>query len=357
MSDNYINIKSYKGAYKVSFYHDIGIDAFNDYLENTCFIVDKQVAEIYSKKLKIILDLPSTLIIEATEENKSLHNFEKYICHLVKHQIRRNYKLVAIGGGIIQDITCFIASTFLRGLDWHFFPTTLLAQADSCIGSKSSINCKDIKNILGTFLPPKQINIYSEFLGSLSNEDMKSGVGEIIKVHAINSKESLTKVISDYSKLFTDYHILSHYIKKSLEYKKILIEIDEFDKNERNVMNYGHTFGHAIESATNFAIPHGVAVSIGMDIANYMSQELECNTDYFPLMHDILSQNFAEFKSVKIPKPEFYSALSKDKKNVSNTHVTAIIPDVKGVITKKSIEITDENKNKINSYFDKWYVQ
>ena len=98
--------------------------------------------------------------------------------------------MVAIGGGIIQDITCFLASTMMRGLPWIFYPTTLLAQSDSCIGSKSSINSGEVKNILGTFTPPNKVIIDINFLKSLEEKDILSGIGEMIKVHAINSPES-----------------------------------------------------------------------------------------------------------------------------------------------------------------------
>ena len=106
---------------------------------------------------------------------------------MVDKKIRRGQFLIAIGGGIIQDITCFLASTVMRGLPWIFYPTTLLAQSDSCIGSKSSINSGAVKNILGTFTPPKKVVIDVGFLGTLEKKDLFSGIGEMLKVHAIDS--------------------------------------------------------------------------------------------------------------------------------------------------------------------------
>src|SRR5204862_184742 len=102
--------------------------------------------------------------------------------------------LLAVGGGITQDITCFLAATLLRGIDWHFYPTTLLAQADSCIGSKSSINVGAAKNILGTFPPPKQVTISTCFLDTLDPGDVRSGVGEMLKVHAIEGPGAFAKI-------------------------------------------------------------------------------------------------------------------------------------------------------------------
>ena len=117
---------------------------------NTHFIIDDHVADIYSDSLCNVLKSPSVLRIEAREDNKSLARFPEYVEHLVTQQIRRDHTLIAIGGGIIQDITCFLSATLLRGINWQFFPTTLLAQSDSCIGSKSSINSGELKNILGS---------------------------------------------------------------------------------------------------------------------------------------------------------------------------------------------------------------
>src|SRR5581483_3202456 len=184
-------------------------------------------------------------------------------------KIRRNHVLVAIGGGIIQDITCFLAATMLRGLPWNFIPTTLLAQADSCIGSKSSINAGEAKNILGTFTPPARVDVSTRFLKTLDERDIRSGIGEMLKVHAIEGPQSFDQIAHDYENILSDDSVMLHYIRRSLDIKKRIIEIDEFDRGPRNVMNYGHSFGHAIESATDFAVPHGIAVTLGMDLANY----------------------------------------------------------------------------------------
>src|SRR5205814_10443789 len=123
--------------------------------------------------------------IDPEETNKSLEMIPGYITHLLNHAIRRQHILIAVGGGIIQDITAFIASCLLRGVPWIFYPTTLLAQADSCIGSKSSINIGVFKNQVGTFTPPQEVWVASDFLDSLSDIDLRSGMGEIIKTHIL----------------------------------------------------------------------------------------------------------------------------------------------------------------------------
>ena len=176
-----------------------------------------------------------------------------------------------------------------RGLDWDFFPTTLLAQSDSCIGSKSSINSGNIKNILGTFTPPKKIILDVSFLKTLEEKDIYSGIGEMIKVHAINSPESFDQINQSYDKILEDPESMVQFIRASLLFKKRLIELDEFDVGPRNVMNYGHSFGHAIETATNYGIPHGIAVTIGMDMANFVASKLGVTSlSNFERMHALL---------------------------------------------------------------------
>jgi hypothetical protein len=130
---------------------------------------------------------------------------------------------------------------------------TLLAQADSCIGSKSSINVGKIKNVLGTFTPPRKITISTRLLSTLDDRDIRSGIGEMLKVHGIDGPDSFDQIAADYARLTSDAETLKRYVRRSLEIKKHIIEQDEFDRGIRNVMNYGHSFGHAIESATDLS--------------------------------------------------------------------------------------------------------
>jgi len=274
-----------------------------------------------------------------------------YVAHLVNRQIRRNDILIAIGGGIIQDITCFLAATLLRGVDWYFYPTTLLAQADSCIGSKSSINCGDSKNLLGTFTPPNKVIIGSNYLKTLDEKDVRSGVGEMLKVHGIAGIEAFDKIATEYDKLLVDAKTMQFFIRRSLDIKKEYIEIDEFDRGPRNIFNYGHSLGHAIEAATNFSIPHGIAVTIGMDMANWLSPQIgDGDMKHYNRMHNVLSRNFIGFEDIDIPIDRFISALAKDKKNVGQGEVTLILPNRHAKIKKRRCANNESFKNLCNKY-------
>lgn len=303
-------------------------------IDETCHvIIDGNVARLYAGEIPLTLQSRSVLIIEATEGNKSLDKFPAYVEHFVSRSIRRGQKLVAIGGGIIQDITCFLAATLLRGLPWYFYPTTLLAQADSCVGSKSSINSGKTKNILGTYTPPEEVYINIDVLGTLEEREIHSGVGEMLKVHAIEGPVSFDTIAADYDALISDRRVMENYIHRSLEIKKPIIELDEFDAGTRNIMNYGHSFGHAIESATDFSIPHGIAVSIGMDLANFIASRLDITIGvHYERMHPILRQNTRAVDTIEISEEGFLSAIAKDKKN-TGSHLKVILPDREGKIT------------------------
>ncbi len=307
-------IQSHRGPYRVRFGSLFeGLEALGP---RSRVVIDARVAELYSDRLADVLALPSTLRIEATEGHKSLERMPEYVLHLLDHGLRRDCTLVAIGGGIIQDIVCFLAATVMRGLPWMFYPTTLLAQADSCIGSKSSINVGSFKNQLGTFTPPTEIVVSTEVLDTLDEADLRSGLGEVIKVHTMSGWADTRALVRDYPHLLTDKDLLRHYIRRSLEIKQLRIEADEFDTGSRLVLNYGHTFGHAIESATRYAVPHGIAVTIGMDFANFVSWRFGLlDRATFELLHETLAANYGRFAQTPIPAQAFFDAFSRDKKH------------------------------------------
>lgn len=311
-----LSIKSHKGTYTVHFDDQLLANVGHLIKGQSHFLVDSNVARLYADRLRAILDHPHTLVIEATEQNKSIERTIPVIERLVGNKTRRDHILVAIGGGIVQDITCFIASTLLRGMTWKFVPTTLLAQADSCIGSKSSINLGQIKNILGTFNPPSEIFICADFLETLEDKDVRSGIGEILKVHAIDSAAAYDRLAADYDALRTDRTVLLAYMRQALLIKQRFIELDEFDRGIRNVFNYGHSFGHAIESATDFAVPHGIAVTMGVDMANRIAVLRGLLPEWHYLrMKPALRKNYDAFAATRIPVNTLLSALLKDKKN------------------------------------------
>ncbi len=345
-----LTIQSHKGPYTV-FFEDDALEALDAAVPgNAHFILDERIAGLYGDAMAAVLGSPSVLRLEASEDAKSLDRFPAYVDHLVARQVRRGDVLIAIGGGIIQDITCFLAATMLRGIAWQFYPTTLLAQADSCIGSKSSINAGAAKNILGTFTPPEEVHLSTRFLETLDARDMRSGFGEILKVHAIDGADSFDRIAGQYDAVIASIEMMERPLRAALEIKKRYIEEDEFDRGVRNIFNYGHSFGHAIEAATDFAVPHGIAVTIGMDMANYTAGKLtDAPESFFARMHPTLRANYQGFESENVPLDRFLSALSKDKKNVG-ADLTLIQPGADNALHKRIQKLDDAFRDCCGDY-------
>lgn len=280
------------------------------YNESQLFIIDRNVFKLFFKNQ---IKIKNFILINSSEENKSYQKISHVISKILQKKLNKNSKIVAIGGGITQDITSFICSIYFRGIEWEFFPTTLLAQGDSCIGGKTSINFGKFKNQLGNFNPPSSIYIDTIFLKRLKKIDIKSGIGEMAHLLAVRSYNNFNFI----SKYFKEEITLKDLILKSLQSKKYYIEKDEFDKKERKLLNFGHTFGHAIEAATSYKIPHGVCVAYGCLIAFWFSNKMKFLTDKDYLKYEkILKLVINEKIDFNISK--FKKAILRDKKANKN---------------------------------------
>lgn len=266
-------VKSKIRDYRVRF-----VDTF-EFLEelgkiNNCILmVDKNVYRLYGDVINKSFKKDNTLIIEAIENNKRIDKVTEIYKYLINKSTKRNATIISLGGGIIQDITGFVASTLYRGVNWIFIPTTLLAQADSCIGSKTSLNFDSHKNLIGTFYPPIEIYINVNFLQTLAKLDFYSGMGEIIKLQLMKEKypKDFKEIVEIVNKIKKDPPFLSNLIRDCLKIKQAYFKNDEFDLGRRNLLNYGHSLGHALETSSEYYIPHGIAVTIGMIFANIVS--------------------------------------------------------------------------------------
>jgi 3-dehydroquinate synthase len=321
---------------------------------NALFIIDSNVELLYEISKKKPLENGKIVQVICTEQNKTIQYIKEVLRDLISKGIRKDSVLIAIGGGIIQDIVAFISSILYRGVEWKFIPTTLLAQCDSCIGSKSSINFDLYKNLLGTFSPPSEIFIYKRFLDSLSESEIKSGIGEMLHYFFTEGIDLAQGISDNYELLLIDRSALSFYISNSLRIKKQIIELDEFDQSIRHIFNYGHTFGHALEAITNYSIPHGQAISIGMDLAKYISLHRGMlAVEDFDKMHEILQKNTPPFK-IDTSNIELYcSALSRDKKNKGNL-LGCILSRGAGKVEKGFVQIDQTLKELIIQYFLKY---
>ncbi len=283
------------------------------------FVIDENVWKYHKDGILSSLKKNKNVIILAVnEEKKNLRTVQQLYAALTKLASKKNLTLISIGGGILQDITGFAASTIYRGIKWIFLPTTLLAQADSCIGAKTSLNFGEFKNLIGTFYPPAKIFIYPPFLKTQNDRDYYSGVGEMAKLHLMGGEKDTAEFIQKLRPISErDGSVLLGLTQRSLLIKKSYIEEDEFDSGRRNMLNYGHDFGHAIESATDFAVPHGQAVAIGMVLANIIAKKKDLlSAEKEMEIRQELLLPIIDAKLLKMPlnSSKVISAMQQDKK-------------------------------------------
>lgn len=199
--------------------------------------------------------------VEATEESKTLGGCEELVLAMNAAGVRRGDRVLAVGGGVIQDVATFVTDIYMRGLSWIYAPTTLMSMADSCIGGKSSINVGMVKNLVGGFHPPSEIVIDSTFLATLPPPAISAGLAEAAKIAFCRGCGTYEEYLRLHAIFANDpVPLLLHVLTA----KKWFIEVDEHDQRERRLLNFGHTFGHAIEAAVDHRLSHGIAVAIGM---------------------------------------------------------------------------------------------
>ena len=214
------------------------------------------------------------LSVEGGEGLKSLKQYEKLVGYLEEFGLTGSDLIVAVGGGTVGDLASFVASTYRRGTKLFMIPTTVLSACDSSVGGKNALNIGNYKNVVGTFFQPDAVFIDPETFDSLSDEVFCDGMAEIVKYGMI-CDEALFDILCHDSVISNraDYELLSKILARSLKIKAEIVERDETDKGERHLLNFGHTFAHAIESKSDFTVDHGRAVAMGMVMITKISEE------------------------------------------------------------------------------------
>ena len=270
------------------------------------------------------------IFVNSFEGNKSLETCIEVLEKLNILGANKATTLVALGGGIIQDIATLVSSLYMRGISWVYFPTTKMSQLDSCIGGKSSINLRGKKNLVGNIYPPSSIHHDFTFDSTLSKPALASGYLEAVKISFAHSESGFLQhlmIAQNYE------HILEiqtlELTELVISQKKHFIEQDEFDLGIRQLLNFGHTFGHALESASSYSIPHGLAIGLGMIMAvkHPFSHISERTKKLESAIWNIL--RFAGSESVtpifKIKEDDFISAFLSDKKH-KDGNFSIIVP-------------------------------
>jgi 3-dehydroquinate synthase len=319
-----IPITSSAGNYAVQFISNVESTLSN---EKVLVVADSFFREKYQA-----LDL-KTFWIDAVEHRKNLGTVEEITNFMQTHGLKRDGVIVGLGGGVIQDLVTLAASIYMRGVNWVYVPTTLLGMVDSCIGGKSSINTVKSKNLLGNIYPPETVIIDTSFISSLSEIDIKCGLAEAAKIGYCKGLEAfgaISEILTREAEI--DYQRL---IYLTLTSKKWFIEIDEFDKNERLQLNFGHTFGHAIEKASDFKIPHGIGVALGMKCAlnfnSFVGRSSNNESVLDSIIAKLVTRSPSWLQNLRIDRTQLIEAFRSDKKHSAERFSIILPTDHSGV--------------------------
>ena len=288
---NYMNKPCYDIVFEKDFSHlkdeisDLGFDG-----RKALVVTDSNVDSLYAGEVVNCLE-GGTLkvfkyVIPAGEEHKNLDEIRKIYEYLVSEHFDRHDLLIALGGGVVGDMTGFAAATYLRGVAFVQIPTTLLSQTDSSIGGKTGVDLSGIKNMVGAFYMPRLVYMNISTLKTLDDRQYASGFAEVMKHGLIRDQNYYSWLIENmYEINDRDPEVLSEMVRRSCEIKKAVVEKDPTEKGDRALLNFGHTLGHAIEKYMNFEMFHGVCVALGCIAAAFISwkRELISMEEYYEI--------------------------------------------------------------------------
>ena len=294
-------------------------------------ITQEKLMSLYGKGLVQNLALInfdiSTIILPDGESIKSFKEFERTCLKMLSIGCDRYSSIITLGGGAVGDLSGFVASTYMRGIEYFQIPTTFLAMIDSSIGGKTAVNANEGKNIIGTIYQPKSVFIDPNFLKSLDKKEVNSGFGEMIKYGAIWDEDLFDKIST-----WLDNPSSFPFEKAIIDAVKIKSEIVSKDENEKGlriILNFGHTIGHAIESYYGYErIKHGEAVAIGMKCAGFISNRkrllsLEAKNKLFSILEKLTLPNISD-----INKKEIVEKIKSDKKNKNGKVKFVLLSDI-----------------------------
>ena len=318
---------------------------------NYAVVIDRIVYGLYKDMFFGGLNEENLILFDAVETNKTIESALLICKKMADLGLRRADTIVSVGGGIVQDVTGFAANIFNRGIKWNYIPTTLLAQCDSCIGGKTSLNYLEYKNILGTFFAPDNIYIHLAFVKTLSKDDYLSGLGEVAKFNIMSAKDGIELLEENTEKLLDrETKALDFFVRRSLEFKKTIIEEDEYDYGKRNLLNFAHTFGHAFEKVSDYAISHGQAVTLGLIMANDISHSRKILDFKLKERIERICLNFVslQLKNEWFVPENIIKAMKKDKKRRSACLAAVLFASDLSLSVVQDVEETEVAEALIN---------
>lgn len=291
-------------------------------------VTQKKIADHHLEKLKNHFDSNfqvDIFFLPDGEQHKNIFNWQKIIDELIAKKHDRTTTLIALGGGVVGDITGFAAACYQRGVNYIQVPTTLIAQVDSAIGGKTAVNHPSAKNMIGAFYHPQSIIVDVSLLLTLPEREYVSGFAEMIKYGLIADKKFFNFLEKNVEKLLArDLETLEYVISHCIKIKTSIVKKDEKDKNIRKILNFGHTFGHAIEKFYSYQILHGEAVAMGIKYAAELSCELEMISSKDVEKITSLLNQFQLLRN-RIPAIEHLLPLMQHDKKIENRTINFVL--------------------------------
>lgn len=349
-----LRIQSAQGEYEVRFVDAIGNIAEQLPNQHAVTLIDRRVADLYRATLGSVVERLPVLEVDASEDAKTLTGVQRTVSWLQASNATKQTVLLAVGGGIVQDIATFSAHIYYRGIKWMLVPTTLLSMSDSCIGAKCGINLNAFKNQLGVFHSPSRVVVCREFINTLEDADVVSGYGEILKLALTGSRQrwnDLRRQVGLYG--MRGEHVAG-LVLGSLEVKQRIIEEDEYERHLRHVLNYGHTFGHALEALTDHVVPHGHAVAWGLDLVNYIAwQRGMLSEQDFREVHAFVAEHFGVSLTRWPGAGELIDATRRDKKVLAG-RLRLVVARAPGSLELVEVDFDDLLFRQVSEYMDRW---
>lgn len=301
-------------------------------------ITDDNVDKLYSCKVAQMLENSGfktlKFVFSHGEANKTMKTICEILEFMAENKVTRSDLVLALGGGIVGDVSGFAASCYLRGIAFIQVPTTFLAAIDSSVGGKTGVNLASGKNLAGAFYQPRLVVCDIKAFDTLPKENFKEGVAEAIKYGVICDRE-LFKSLCE-----SDSWDIESVIERCVTIKAEIVAEDEFDTGKRQLLNFGHTIGHAIEKVTDFKISHGIAVGIGMAIISKISDNLSWSKEStYPFIVKCLEKNGIP-TTVQAENKELLSVMVNDKKRSGDT-INLVIPKEIGNCVLRSIAVSE----------------
>ena len=348
-----VEISSINGKYYATFHNDIQslINTISEKID-AFVLIDSQVSKTY-ENLMLVLPRDRYFVIESNEANKSLSKVGEICNWMMDLNATKTSQIVAIGGGVVQDLATFCSHIYYRGIKWSYVPTTLLSQADSCIGAKCALNLNGHKNQLGVVHTPSAVEIYSGFLQTLPYSEIQSGFGEIAKLAVTGEKHFL----ADFKNYLGDggfsVENVDSITRLSLIAKKFVIDQDEYESDLRRILNYGHSFGHALEALTKNSIVHGDAVVVGMDLINFIGMKLNITTkEFYFEMKTMFETYFNHIKVSEIIEADVWVNELRHDKKMQHGKMNFAIPVNEGDIRIYQMDLDENLVHLVGEYIE-----